>query len=297
MNRFVSYLRGYVRLEIHGKGIEKFINLANRKGIQFWNIRLLDFQVLEIYAQLPHFFKLRPILRGTGCRLRVKERFGIPFFLDRLGKRKFFAVGIVGFVAGIYLLSSVVWSIKVEGNEKLKTADILQAAQQQGLRVHQWKWRLKDPDTMSKELHGKLPGTAWVGVQVRGTQLIIKVVESRLPEDRPLMNPRHLVASKNALVTQIIAEKGKPMVRPNTYVRKGDILISGIIGDEANSSTVVSQGTVKGLVWYSPKIEVPLTQKYKVYTGETYEKKYIVFGQRALQLTGYRKPVFLSKKK
>ncbi len=182
-------------------------------------------------------------------------------------------MGIVGFVAGIYLLSSVVWSIKVEGNEKLKTADILQAAQQQGLRVHQWKWRLKDPDTMSKELHGKLPGTAWVGVQVRGTQLIIKVVESRLPEDRPLMNPRHLVASKNALVTQIIAEKGKPMVRPNTYVRKGDILISGIIGDEANSSTVVSQGTVKGLVWYSPKIEVPLTQKYKVYTGETYEKK------------------------
>lgn len=284
---WIQRMRGYVRLEVRGQRLEGLLNRLTEKRMAFWDIRYLGDGQAELMLSLPDFFRLRPLLKETGCRTRVRGRFGLPFWLGRLEKRKFFVIGLVGFFLGIYVLSSVVWQVRVEGNEKLATTDILQAAKQTGIYKLQWKQRLKDAGELSRALQSRLPGTAWIGVELHGTQVLIKVVEARTVEPSPLMNPRHLVAAKSALVTQIFAEKGRPAVKPNTYVRPGDILISGILGDELNRQTVVAQGTVKGIVWYKPTVEVPLTQQFKAYTGETRKRSYLVLGRRALQLSGY----------
>lgn len=289
---FLLSLRGYVLIEVRGARIERLINALTEKRMIVWNIRLLDETRAELCILIKHFFALRPLLRKTGCRVHVRERHGMPFVLDRLEKRKIFAIGIIGFVIGLYLLSSLVWQVRVEGNELISTQQILQAAKDQGIYKMQWKHRLKNPESLARTIQTQLPGTAWVGVEVHGTHIIIKVVEATIPEKPPLLNPRHLVASKNAMVTSILAEKGRPVVKANTYVRKGDILISGILGDETNRQVVVASGEVKGLVWYSPKVEVPLVQHYKAYTGEVKDRQYLVVGNRALQLTGYGKPSF-----
>ncbi|MFE5319927.1 sporulation protein YqfD [Paenibacillus sp. NPDC056579] len=289
---FLLSLRGYVRVDVRGARIDRLINELTEKRMTVWDIRLLDESRAELFILIKDFFRLRPLLRKTGCRVHVKERHGMPFLLDRLEKRKIFAIGIIGFVVGLYLLSSIVWQVRVEGNELLSTQQILEAAKEQGVYKMQWKHRLKNPETLAKTIQTHLPGTAWVGVEIHGTHIVIKVVEATIPEKPPLLSPRHLVASKNAMVTSILAEKGKPVVKQNTYVRKGDILISGVIGDDVNRQTVVASGEVRGLVWYTPKVEVPLVHQYKAYTGETKERQYVVFGNRALQLTGYGKLAF-----
>jgi len=289
---FISSITGYVKVEIRGKRIERLLNLAVQNRYSLWDVSSVGREKSEGFVALRDFFRLRPLLKQTGCRIHVLERYGLPFFLDKLGKRKFFAVGMLLFVIGIYLLSSVVWNVRVEGTVKLKPEQVLQAARQAGIYPMQWKFRLQDPDTLSRNLHTLLPGTAWVGVEIHGTQIRIRVVESKAPEQSPLMSPRNLIAAKNALVTEIFAEKGRPMVKRNTYVRKGDLLISGTIGEGEGQQTVVSQGTVRGIVWYTSKIESPLTRTYKVYTGDQKGRSYLVIGSRALQITGYGKPPF-----
>ncbi|OXM86107.1 sporulation protein YqfD [Paenibacillus rigui] len=285
-------LRGYVLVQMRGPRLEVMINRMIENGMSIWDIRLLGESRAELYILIKDFFRLRPLLKETGCRVHVLKRFGLPFMLDKLEKRKFFAIGLVCFFIGLYLLSSVVWQVRVEGNELISTNQILEAAKKEGLYKLQWKHRLKDTDALSKSLQNDLPGASWVGVEVHGTHIIIKVVEATIPQKPPLMSPRHLVASKNAMITSIFAEKGRPMVKANTYVRKGDILISGIIGDETHQQTVIASGQVKGLVWYTPTVEVPLVQYYKVYTGETRKRFYLVMGNRGLQLTGYGKLPF-----
>jgi similar to stage IV sporulation protein len=284
----LSSIRGYVMIEVRGQRIEQLINSLVEKRMSIWDIRFHQASA-KMYISLKDFFRLRPLLKETGCRVHVHERFGLPFTLNKLEKRKIFAMGMVGFIIGLYLLSSLVWQVRVEGNESISTSDILQTAKQEGIYKLQWKFRLADADVLSKNLQGKLPGTAWVGVEIQGTQIVIKVVEATVPDKPQLLNPRHLVASKSALITSIYAEKGRPVVKPNTYVRKGDILISGILGDELNQQTVVAKGQVKGIVWYTPQIEVPLLRQYKIYTGTTQTRSYLVLGSRALQLSGYGK--------
>src|SRR5690606_35509013 len=172
-----------------------------------------------------------------------------PFWLDKLGSRKMFATGLIAFVICLYVLSSLVWKIDVEGNDTIARSDIIQAAKEQGLYRFQWKFRLQDPDVLSKSIHLQLNRDSWVGIEVQGTKVNIKIVEATRPEKSPLMNPRHLVASHDAMITEIFTETGKPIAKPNMNVKKSDILISGIIGDEANLQVLVAKGEVRGIVW------------------------------------------------
>lgn len=283
------YLQGYVKIEIRGQRIEPCLNLAAAKGFRAWQIHRTAARTAECYVTLKDFFRLRTVLKETGCRVHVLGRFGFPFFLDKLEQRKFFSASMVVFVVGIYLLSSLVWNVQVSGNEKVATADILLAAKEEGIYPFQWKFRMKDIDRLAKALQTRLPGTAWVGVNIQGTQVEIKVVESDVPEKKPLRNPRHLVSTADAVVTDIFVDKGRPVVKLNQRVRQGDILVSGIIGDEEYQEIIVAEGIVRGLVWHEYKITVPLKQKVRSFTGAKKERSYLVVGNRALQLTGYGK--------
>lgn len=278
---------GYATIRIFGGGLERLMNEAAADGLELLALRRTSRGELECEISLRDFFRLRPYLRRTGCRLRVIRKHGLPFLLIRLRKRKFFAAGMGAFIIGLYLLSSLIWRIEIEGNERLTDEQIMAAARAEGLYPFQWSFRLPGLDKLSKQMNVRLPGAAWVGVEKRGTLITIRVVETTEPEPRELLSPRHLVASEDAVVTRIMADRGRPVVKPNQRVKKGDILISGILGDEDLTMNVPAEGTVRGLVWHEYKIESPLIRKAKTYTGERRTARYIVLGGRALKVSGF----------
>lgn len=288
----VLWLKGTVVVETRGGKPEELVNKAMAGGLGLSAIRWTSKGKMQFEVSVGDFFRLRPYLKETSCRVHVTERRGLPFWLVKAEKRIWFSVGIVLFFAIIFMLSSLVWNVEVEGNVKLTDEQVLQAAKQEGLYPMQWSFRLQNADVISKKLVHSLPGTTWVGVEKKGTKVRIQVVEMTLPETPSLQNPRHLVASADGVVTQIIAETGKAVVKKNTRVKKGQTLISGLIGSETNSKAVVAKGTVRGLVWYEFKVEAPLVQQVKVYTGEKKSKWYAVLGSRALQVSGFGKDGF-----
>lgn len=283
------WFKGVVVVQARGGSPEQFVNRALAGGLALSGIRWTSKGLLQFEVSVSDFFRLRPYLKETGCRIHVTERRGLPFWLVKAERRIWFTGGIALFFAIIFMLSSLVWTVEVDGNVKLTEDQILQAAQQEGLYPMQWSFRLQSPDIISKRLVSALPGTTWIGVEKKGTKVRIQVVEMTIPDRPDLQNPRHLVASADGVVTQIIAETGKAVVKKNTRVKKGQTLISGIIGSETNSRAVVAKGLVRGLVWYEFLVETPLTQTVKVYTGEKKTKWYAVIGSRALQLSGYGK--------
>ncbi|WP_106768357.1 sporulation protein YqfD [Paenibacillus faecalis] len=281
------FIRGYLKLTVHGEHVEAFINALAEKGTPVWDVKPTGEHSVEFKLLLNDFKGLRPLLKRTGCRTRILERHGLPFRAVRLLKRKLFVIGVVIFFAILTALSSMIWNVSVEGNETIATEDVLQAAKEEGIYPYQWIFRMKPLDKLSTNLTTRLPGTSWVGVERNGTSIQIQVVEAAVPKKPELQSPRHLVSTRDAVVTHIYAEKGLPKVQVNSRVKKGDILISGIIGDEEYSQSVVAKGEVRGLVWHEYDIEVPLVRKQKIYTGESSKKSYLVLGNRAIQLWGY----------
>lgn len=282
----LSWLKGTVQLHISGEASERFINAVNEAGITIWNVKAAG-DGLDLRLLLNDFFSLRPILKQTGCRMHITKRIGLPFKAARLWRRKFFAAGLVLFGITLVMLSSLVWSVRVEGNQRLASEDILDAARAEGIYPFQWIWRMDSPDKLSKQLASNLPGVSWVGIVRSGTAVTIQIVEAALPEAQPLNSPRHLVSRTDAVITEIYAEQGRPVVQRNARVKKGDVLISGILGDEENTKNVVAKGEVRGLVWHEYSIAVPLTKTYTTYTGERKDRNYLVIGKWAVQLWGY----------
>ncbi|MDO7905457.1 sporulation protein YqfD [Paenibacillus sp. JX-17] len=292
----LSTVRGSVVIVVTGGRVEELMNLLAAEHIVIWNVRALAAQKAEMQVLLSDFFRLRPLLRRTGCRMKVSQRNGLPFVWLRLRKRSFFTAGILIFFVTLYFLSSMVWDVKVEGNSRLTTDEVLRAARAEGIYPFQWEGRLAPQDKLAKQLALRLPGVSWIGVSKEGTTVKIEIVEAKEPQKAELLNPRHLISTADAVVTHIYAEQGRPVVAQNMRVKKGAILISGTLGDEENSQTVVAKGEVKGLVWHEYNLEVPLTHRTQVYTGESKEKLYLVLGSRAIQLWGYGKDPYESSK-
>ncbi|MCL6605731.1 MAG: sporulation protein YqfD [Paenibacillus sp.] len=287
----LSWLRGVLTLHVTGPQVELFINALAGLGIVIWDVKPTK-GGLNLKLQLKDFYALRPLLKKTGCRIHIIGRQGLPFITARLLRRKFFAAGLLLFGIALFLLSSMIWSVDVEGNEQIATEDVLDAARQEGVFPLQWIWRMDDPDKLSRDLTVRLPGISWIGIQRTGTAIKIQIVEAVQPEKKPLYSPRHLVSRTDAVVTEIYAEQGRPVVGRNTRVKKGDILISGALGDEENIEYVVAKGEVKGLVWHEYNINVPLKAKVNVYTGQRKDHTYLVLGKWAIQLWGYGESPF-----
>lgn len=284
---WLASVRGYVWVRLIGGRAQSFLNLAVEQRIGLWNIAHTPDGELTFGVTVPDFFRLPPLLRACGCRTRILQKRGLPFQMARLAKRKTFAAGMLAFVALLFILSTFVWQVKIEGETEIPDQRILQAARQIGLYPLQWAPRLAEPQQLADKLAAKLPDAAWVGVERRGTTMFITVVDATKPDAKAGEGPRDLVAKADAVITRVAAENGRPLVKRHDRVRKGQVLVSGWLGDEMFGKAVVSKGTVMGLVWHEVKISSPLIRELKTLTGESKDRLYWVIGGRALQISGY----------
>lgn len=282
-------LNGYVSCSLRGKNIELFINMGVRESIQFWDMKIIDGKAY-FSVSLADFFRLKPILIKTNTRIHVEERVGIPFFLSKIRNRKGLLVGFLFFMILIYLLSSMIWTIDIEGNDSIKDEEIYQVLDKLGVHEPMLKFKLPEQELIQKEIIKNIDGISWVGVKVKGTNINISVVEKKKPVDKESNAPRNIVSTKNAVIYKILAEKGLPKVKVNQRVKKGDILISGIMGTENNQQFVSANGEVLGVVWYESNLNMSLTQKWREYTGNINERKYISFSfsERMIRYKGPR---------
>ena len=290
--RGVKWAKGYVECSIRGKHIELFINRAVRSDLEFWDFQLLENGYARFLISLQDFFKLRPILKATYTRIHIRKKIGLPFIIARSGRRKGILSGIIVFFAFLYLLTSMIWSIDIEGNKLIKDAEVARAVQELGIHRGMLKYQLPKYEVLQEKLEAKLDQASWVGVKVKGTQLQITVAEKVTPPEKKLVGPQHIISKKNAVVSKILAEKGLQLVHVNDRVKKGDILISGLLGKEDKQQAVTALGKVEGLVWYQSNVTIPLTQQWKEYTGQFIEREYLSFGKRMIKIKGEKKIPF-----
>ncbi|MFC7440621.1 sporulation protein YqfD [Laceyella putida] len=265
---------GKVELVCKGKRLLDWINQAVQAQIQLENICWVDSETIRLSVTLPHFFRLYALGRQAGIRLRIIRKEGMPFLWKRAKRRKFFFIGIPVFFAMLLVLSSFVWNIQIEGTERISTQHVQALLKREGVYPGQWKGRLPDRERVQHQLLMQLPQASWVGMRVEGTRVVVTVVEKKAvgseKEQAPEAGPVHLVSTKNALIYDLQVERGNPLVEVNDVVKKGQILVSGIYGNQHHSETgkiVGAKGKVWGEVWYESEVVIPLERKRKVYTG------------------------------
>lgn len=287
------FITGFLILSLEGMATEKFINLAIHQGIPLWDIRRSAGRAV-LKTDVDSFFDLRHLAKKTGCRLHIIRKVGLPFLWNRLLRRRGLALGLCFFIVTLYTLSSFVLFISVEGNQRLEAAYIRQLAAQAGARPGVKRSRL-DQDQVAAQLIALEPNIVWVGMHLRGTRLVIEVVESiAAPVD--MDNPADLVAAKDGLVMDVLLITGEARVKSGDTVARGQLLIEGVLlpqlpftaaGEDPGPAPVAvrARGEVRARVWYEGYGEAALVENERTRTGQRFRAWIVVVdGQSVLRV-------------
>lgn len=293
MVEVLKYLRGYLRIRVSGFSPERFMNLCSNKGILLWNI-VREGDVYCMNVNLGGFWELRPIVRKTGTRVAVLERYGLPFFLPRLLKRKVFVAGLVLTFAFWFLSSYFIWDIEVSGNCQI-TDDMFQSfLKERGVTVGTRREEL-DIGELEKEIRREFPQITWASAKLSGTKLQIDIKENDAPilvEKEESVPGKDLVAEYEGRVVSIIVRSGIPKVAIGDVVEKGMILVEGKVPIYNEDATVREYHYVDADAdiilehTRSYSEELPFDYVIKEYTGREKTEYYLKAGGKVWKLPG-----------
>ena len=110
----------------------------------------------------------------------------------------------------------------------------------------------------------------WISITRDGMKYIIRCEERKIKNINKENGYRHVVAKKDALIKLVTAKKGQIVKNKNTYVKKGDVIISGDISlNEEKKGTTSADGKVYGEVWYIVTVDYPFNYYEEVLTGKS----------------------------
>ena len=272
----IYYIFGYVNIVVEGFFIEKFINNCISKRIFFWNTKRTKSTVFSANIGVSSYREVVKIAKKCQCKIKIAHKKGLPFLLHRYRKRKIFAATLVVIVLGIIAISNFIWNIEIKGIDEVKQQEILQFIQSQGVDIGKYKNKV-DTQNLINKIRIERDDIAWIGMEIKGTNLIIEIVEA---DEKPeIINEDeycNIVATKDGIITKINAQNGTPVVVEGNTVKKGDILIQGVIeGKYTEPRYVHSEGEITAKVWYSEKEKVYFNQTLEDKTGNS-EKKYSI---------------------
>lgn len=264
------------------------MNLCSNKGILLWDI-VKEGDVYCMNITLKGFWELRPIVKKTGTRVAILERYGLPFFLPQLLKRKMFVTGLI-LTIGFWLLSSLfIWDIKLSGNYQI-TTDVFQSfLKENQVRIGMRKDTL-DIEELEKQIRRQFPQITWASARLDGTRLLIDIKENDAPihMEKPETSPgTDLIASYDGRVVAIIVRSGVPKVAIGDTVEKGTILVEGKVPVYNEDSTVREYSYVDAdadiLLEHAMSFtaSLPFEHVEKSYTGREKSSHYIKFGDKS----------------
>ena len=268
------YIAGYIRITVEGYFIERFINICTQKNILLWNTKTVGTTIMKTNISISDFRKLHVIAKKTKCRIKIKEKKGLPFFFERYKKRKILAILLVILIATMIIISNFVWNIQIECDGEINKDEIQAILEKNGLKIGALKEEL-DTSKIARSIRYEREDIAWVGVSFKGTNAIVELIKA---EQKPEIIQENeycsIISDKEGIITKINVQNGTAAVKVGDLIKNGTTLVNGWLqGKYTGIRYVHAMADIEAKVWYSQKRRVYKTQNIEVSTGRQ-EKKY-----------------------
>ncbi|MCL2575064.1 MAG: sporulation protein YqfD [Defluviitaleaceae bacterium] len=267
-----NFLAGYVKIEVSGFSVERFVSQAIAAGVIFWDMRR-DGAKFYAHISRKHFSAAEFFAQKTGTKVAALGFYGLPQILTHLKRRLFLLIGGFLFAAGMVFLTSFVWRIDIEGTHRINYTDITAFLEQKGLYIGSFRYGF-DYREIEDAMRLQFSDIAWVSFSITGTRAVVSIAESIVPtEIIDTSLPADVVAVKDAIIVYIATTAGQPQFRAGDVVAAGETIVAGqlVLGsaEEGNLSYAYTHAIseVWGRVYYTMDFEIPLTYFEKTFTN------------------------------
>jgi len=270
----LSYVLGYLKLSVEGYYIERFINICKNNKITIWNLKRNKEIELYLNVRISEFKKICEIAKKTKCKIKIKNKKGIPFLLHKYKKRKIFLILLILITCFIGFSSNFVWNVEIKEENGQKLENIEKDIENAGLKTGILKSKVKTKEIINN-IRLQRKDVAWIGIELKGTNAIVKLVKA---DEKPEIIDENeycsIVSNKSGIITKISAQTGTANVKVGDIVKENDVLINGWMeGKFTGIRYVHAKGDVEAKVWHTKHKKILYNTTQTIETGNT-EKKY-----------------------
>lgn len=222
------FIKGTVFFTAENGFSELFLERCKKLGLSLNCIEKNDSGISAFvnYKDMKYVFEAA---KKSGTEISVLSRNGLPHIFTKY-KRRF---GIpIGLLIGIFItavLSSVIWSIDISGNEKIPTETVESLLKEVGIEKGCFRESINCDDA-EFYIYNRLESVSWISVYVAGSRMFVEMREReeiKPSEEKEVYS--NIVASKDGEVVRADIFTGVGKIYPGSAVLKGDLLVSGVV--------------------------------------------------------------------
>ena len=273
-DKILKIFSSSIKIKVTGRNINNFLKRLINNNINIEKVIPISHKEIDLiinYQDLDKVLKLKTIYN-----IKIVRYYGKLRIIKRIKKDIFILSSLLISLLLIYTLSNIIFKIEVIHSNNNIIKLVTKELEDNGIKKYKFVKNYQEIEKIKKKILEENKDTLeWLEIIREGTKYTIRVEEriiNNKPKDNKIYN---IVASKNAVIKNIYAESGEKIRSINTYVKKGDIIISSDItlpNNEKISKT--ASGKVQGEVWYNINIEYPYQYHEIKYTGN--KKKVLV---------------------
>ncbi len=274
----ISYLLlGYVDVAVDYENITPLLNVCMYHGIPYTDFCAHGDNVtmrFRIFA----YKKLKKETEARGIYFTVIKKRGLPFYLEKYKKRAGLYFGIVLASVLVIVSHQFIWDIDVTGNQSMTSGEVREILKEHGFSVGSFIQHV-NTDKIENRILIDSDTISWISINISGTVAEVQIRERELPRTEDVITkPANLVASKSGIIEEVRLFRGKAMVGAGKYVKKGELLVSGLYDSaQVGFRYTRASGEVYAKTVEEFYIEIPYEYEGKRYTGNEYCDKYLNF--------------------
>ena len=284
MGKIYEYLRGSYTVTARAESVCRALNVLMKNNVPFYGVKAEGGGLVGFCLEPDAFRKYVALTAEMTIEDERVTRRGLFAFASGYKMRIGFFIGAVLCAALLAASSFFVWDINVSGQTGLSEKEILKTLEGYGLYIGAY---IPNIDTMrlENELVIDTEELSYASINLRGTVAEVVVRERKEKDVENISLPSNLVANCDGQIESIEVRGGMPTVKKGQIVKKGQLLVSGVIDSQAVGYRLVrARGEIYARISRSFTAEVPLVREKKSRTGEKTTRVTIRFLAKKINL-------------
>lgn len=282
-------MNNYILVKVVGKNINNYLKWLLNNKINVIRLNIIKHNELNLIVDYKDYNTLKKYSKTY--KITILKKYGKLRLFDAIKDNIVIILCLLLSIVFLYALSHIILSVDIMYNDK----EIVDMISKQLAKYDIKKFSLKKSyvylnNIKSQILKDNKDSLEWLEIEESGTKYIVRLVERKKEAKIKEYEYQSIVASKDATIVSVNAYSGEKIKQTNEYVKKGDVVISGILTkpDGTNLYTK-AKGMVTAEVWYEVSVEYPLYYQEEKVTGKNKNVLSIYFLNKELPLFPYKK--------
>ena len=256
-----------IKIKITGSNINNYLKRVIKRKINFIKVIPINRKEVHIILKYEEYLKLLEI--KSIYEITIIEKLGLLNLKELLLKNKILIIFLILGLLLIYSLSNIIFKVEIIHHDKNIRKLISEELTKYDIKKYTFKKSYQELEIIEdKILNNNKDKLEWIEININGTYLTVRVEERLIKEKDENYQYQSIVAKKNAVIKRINGIRGEIVKEEDTYIKKGDTIISGYITHPNNTTTLTkAEGTIYGEVWYEVDIDYPYVYQESNLTG------------------------------